>query len=82
MSDIDYDYIKIGELENKSIFKSRYDDKSYLKELINLPKIGEHIAKEIINLYPTRESLIEALPNIPFKDSIKQILINHMKGGN
>jgi hypothetical protein len=74
--------VKLGELENKPIWKNEIKiDKQFLKELINLPKIGEHIAHEIIRIYPTKEILKTAMPNIPFKDSIKNVLINHLKGG-
>ena len=55
----------------------------YKKELIDLPEIGKKTMEDIISVYPTRNSLVEALKikkNLPFDEDIDKILKEHFGG--
>ena len=52
---------------------------SWVKELEEIKGIGEKIAKDIIAVYPTKESLVEAIrikAHIPFPDNAVKLLEN------
>ena len=56
----------------------------YKKELIDLPKIGQKKAEDIISVYPTREKMVEAAKNksnLPWDSDIDKVLKDHF-GGN
>ena len=65
-------YKEVGQVNNEPVVK-----KSYKQELIDLPKIGESIAKDIMVAYPTREELVKAArekDNLPWDKDIDKIL--------
>lgn len=52
-------------------------EKSWFKELEDIKGIGEKIAKDVVAVYPTRGSLLEAIANkahIPFRDDFVRLL--------
>lgn len=77
MADKQEKKIKIGELENKSV----YLEDDFFKELFDLPKIGKIYADIIIENFHTRENLIDALKKdeVKLKPSIIQVLKNYYK---
>lgn len=59
------------------------DNMKFKQELISLPKIGEKYAKDIIDIYPSKDDLILALANgdiLPFPEQINNIIIDVYSG--
>lgn len=55
----------------------------YRIELIDLPKIGEKKADDIISVYPTRDKMVEVAKkggNLPFDEDIDKVLKEHFGG--
>ena len=61
----------------KSILKGPKREKPWSQELEDIKGIGEKISKDIIAVYPTKSSLLEAIANkahIPFPDNAVELL--------
>ena len=67
------------ESEQDEGLKPTDSDESWLEELDSIKGIGKKTVKDIINVYPTKEKLLEAIKgdnNLPFRDDIASRLID------
>ena len=74
--------VKEGSM-NKQKEKKKDTNEEYKKELIDLPKIGEKKADDIMSVYPTRERMVETVNkkgNLPFDEDIDKVLKKHFGG--
>jgi len=74
--------VKEGTLK-KQQEKKQEGNGEYKKELIDLPKIGEKKAGDIMSVYPTREKIVDAVKkkgNLPFDEDIDKVLKEHFGG--
>jgi len=63
--------------EKKTISEGSKRGKSWIKELEEIKGIGEKIAKDIVAVYPTKSSLLDAFASkahIPFPDNAVKLL--------
>lgn len=61
----------------KAISKEPKQEKGWFKELEDIKGIGEKIAKDVVAVYPTKGSLLEAIASkahIPFPDNAVELL--------
>jgi len=63
--------------------KQLIEKNEYRKELVDLPKIGEKTAKDILKVFPSRAGLVDTVKSkadLPFDDDVSLVLEKHFGG--